>query len=64
MWFCGWTPRSRQSFQNVADTYVMSPVTGAKVPLAAVATLTPEWEPGRIVRRNGVRTLTVRAFPE
>jgi multidrug efflux pump subunit AcrB/outer membrane protein TolC len=56
-------PAERQSFQNVADTYVMSPVTGAKVPLAAVATLTSEWEPGRIVRRNGVRTLTVRAFP-
>jgi multidrug efflux pump subunit AcrB/outer membrane protein TolC len=56
-------PADRQSFQNVADTYVMSPVTGAKVPLAAVATLTSEWQPGRIVRRNGVRTLTVRAFP-
>jgi multidrug efflux pump subunit AcrB/outer membrane protein TolC len=56
-------PANRQSFQNVADTYVMSPVTGAKVPLAAMATLTSEWEPGRIVRRNGVRTLTVRAFP-
>jgi outer membrane protein TolC len=56
-------PADRQSFQNVSDTYVMSPVTGAKVPLAAVATLTSEWQPGRIVRRNGVRTLTVRAFP-
>jgi multidrug efflux pump subunit AcrB/outer membrane protein TolC len=56
-------PADRQSFQNVSDTYVMSPVTGAKVPLAAVATLTSEWEPGRIVHRNGVRTLTVRAFP-
>ena len=56
-------PAERQSFQNVADTYVMSPVTGARVPLSAVASLTPEWEPGRIVRRNGVRTLTVRAFP-
>jgi outer membrane protein TolC/preprotein translocase subunit SecF len=53
----------RQSFQNVADTYVTSPVTGAKVPLSAVASLTPDWQPGRIVRRNGVRTLTVRAFP-
>jgi outer membrane protein TolC len=31
--------------------------------LDAVATLSPEWQPGRIVRRNGVRTLTVRAFP-
>ena len=56
-------PAERQSFQNVSDTYVMSPVTGAKVPLAAVASLTSEWQPGRIVRRNGVRTLTVRAFP-
>jgi multidrug efflux pump subunit AcrB len=28
-----------------------------------VASLTSEWQPGRIVRRNGVRTLTVRAFP-
>jgi multidrug efflux pump subunit AcrB len=56
-------PADRQSFQNVSDTYVMSPVTGAKIPLAAVASLTSEWQPGRIVRRNGVRTLTVRAFP-
>jgi len=52
----------RQNFTNVSDTYVMSPVTGARVPVGAVATLTPEWQPGRIVRRNGVRTLTVRAF--
>ena len=56
-------PAERQSFQDVADTYVMSPVTGAKVPLSAVASLSPDWQPGRIVRRNGVRTLTVRAFP-
>jgi multidrug efflux pump subunit AcrB/outer membrane protein TolC len=57
-------PADRQNFQNLSDTYVMSPVTGGKVPLAAVATLTSQWEPGRIVRRNGVRTLTVRAFPD
>jgi multidrug efflux pump subunit AcrB/outer membrane protein TolC len=53
----------RQSTQDVADTYVMSPVSGVRVPVSAVATLTPGWQPGRIVRRNGVRTLTVRAFP-
>jgi multidrug efflux pump subunit AcrB len=57
-------PQERQNFDNVAGTYVMSPGTGAKVPLEAVATLTPQWQPGRIVRRNGVRTLTVRAFPD
>ena len=56
-------PQDRQSFKDVSDTYVMSPVTGAKVPLQAVASLTSEWQPGRIVRRDGVRTLTVRAFP-
>jgi len=54
----------RQTFQNVEDTYVTSPITGARVPLSAVAALTPDWQPGRIVRRNGVRTLTVRAFPQ
>jgi multidrug efflux pump subunit AcrB/outer membrane protein TolC len=57
-------PKDRQSFANVADTYITSPVTGARVPLSAVATLKPDWQPGRIVRRNGVRTLTVRAFPD
>jgi multidrug efflux pump subunit AcrB/outer membrane protein TolC len=57
-------PQKRQTFENLADTYVMSPVTGAKIPLEAVATLTPEWQPGRIVRRNGVRTISVRAFPD
>lgn len=53
----------RQTFQNIADAYVQSPVTGAQVPVNAVASLSPEWHPGRIVRRNGVRTLTVGAFP-
>jgi multidrug efflux pump subunit AcrB/outer membrane protein TolC len=54
----------RQTFKNVSDTYLLSPVTGARVPVSAVAKLSPEWQPGRIVRRNGVRTLTVRAFPD
>jgi multidrug efflux pump subunit AcrB/outer membrane protein TolC len=54
---------NRQSFKDVADTYVTSPATGARVPVGSVASLTPDWQPGRIVRRNGVRTLSVRAFP-
>ena len=57
-------PENRQSFENVGDTYVMSPVTGARVPVSSVAALVPDWQPGRIVRRNGVRTLSVRAFPD
>jgi multidrug efflux pump subunit AcrB/outer membrane protein TolC len=56
-------PADRKSFEDLSSAYIMSPVTGAKVPLSAVASLEPQWQPGRIVRRNGVRTLTVRAFP-
>jgi outer membrane protein TolC len=32
------------------------------VPLRAIAEVKPEWQTSRIVRRNGVRTLTVRSF--
>ena len=53
---------SRSTFGNVRDTYLNSLVTKARVPLRAVSTLEPEWQPSRIVRRNGVRTLTVRSF--
>ncbi len=53
---------SRSSFGKVRDTYVYSPVTGASVPLRAVSSLKAQWQSSRIVRRNGVRTLTVQAF--
>ena len=53
---------SRQSFDDVRNVYLTSPVTGAKVPLRQIAALTPAWETGRIVRRNGARTITVRSF--
>jgi multidrug efflux pump subunit AcrB/outer membrane protein TolC len=55
-------PALRHDFENVSGTYVMSPVTGARVPLDSIADVAPVWDPGRIVRRNGVRTLTVRAW--
>jgi multidrug efflux pump subunit AcrB/outer membrane protein TolC len=55
-------PALRQNFRDVSSTYVISPVTGARVPLDSIATVSPVWDPGRIVRRNGVRTLTVRAW--
>ncbi len=56
------TPAARSSFGNLSDTYVSSQVTKARVPLRAISTLKPEWQSSRIVRRNGVRTLTVRSF--
>jgi multidrug efflux pump subunit AcrB/outer membrane protein TolC len=57
-------PARRQNFQDVANTYVISPVTGVRVPLDSIASVSAVWDPGRIVRRNGVRTLTVRSWSE
>ncbi len=53
---------SRSSFSNVRDAYVTSQLTKASVPLRSISTLEPEWQSSRIVRRNGVRVLTVRSF--
>ena len=49
----------RRTFENVEDMYVLSSLTGARVPLRSVASFAPQWQPGRILHRNGVRTLTV-----
>jgi multidrug efflux pump subunit AcrB/outer membrane protein TolC len=57
-------PARRQTFNDVSNTYVISPVTGARVPLDSIAAVSPVWDPGRIVRRNGVRTLTVRSWAQ
>jgi multidrug efflux pump subunit AcrB len=54
----------RDSFEDVRNAYVPSMITHASVPLRSIAELTPQWQTSRIVRRNGVRTLTVRAFPQ
>jgi multidrug efflux pump subunit AcrB/outer membrane protein TolC len=53
---------SRSNFSDIGNTYLNSELTRARVPLRAVAQLAPEWQTSRIVRRNGVRTLTIRAF--
>lgn len=51
--------KSRRSFSDLENMYLESPVTGASVPLRQIASLTPEWQTGKIMHRNGVRTLTV-----
>ena len=51
----------RQNLQSIEDMYILSPVTGTSVPLRQVADVTPQWQPGRIMHRNGVRCLTVRS---
>ena len=52
----------RSSFDDVRDAYMESQLTHARVPLRAIADVKPQWQTSRIVRRNGVRTLTVRSF--
>jgi len=51
----------RRSTNNLLDMYVSSPATGANVQLRQIAEINTEWHTGRIVHRNGVRTLTVRS---
>jgi multidrug efflux pump subunit AcrB/outer membrane protein TolC len=51
----------RESTQDLENFYLESPVTGAKVPLRQIAEIKPEWQPGRIMHRNGIRCLTVRS---
>jgi multidrug efflux pump subunit AcrB/outer membrane protein TolC len=57
-------PASRSNFADIGNTYLNSDLTRARVPLRAIATLAPEWQTSRIVRRNGVRTMTIRAYPK
>ena len=55
-------PDQRRGFNDVRNDYLTSTLTGQRVPLRSVAELKPAWQITRIVRRNGVRTLTVGAF--
>ena len=49
-----------QSVSSLRELSIISPVTGKTVPLRQVAEVTPSWEQEQIVRRNGMRCLTVR----
>jgi len=56
--------QNRRNFDDLQNMYLTSPVTGAAVPLRQIATLAPEWHTGRILHRNGLRTLTVQCEPQ
>ncbi|OPY84822.1 MAG: Cobalt-zinc-cadmium resistance protein CzcA [Smithella sp. PtaU1.Bin162] len=55
--------QSRRNFDDLQNMYLTSPATGAAVPLRQIALLEPEWHNGRIIHRNGLRTLTVQCEP-
>ncbi|MCB0536237.1 MAG: efflux RND transporter permease subunit [Lewinellaceae bacterium] len=52
----------KNGFDDIANQNVTSPLTGATVPVRQLATsITNDWSEGQIIRRNGTRTITVRA---
>lgn len=51
--------KQRKDYQDIGNIYLESPATGESVPLRQIAELVPEWQPGRIMHRNGVRCLTI-----
>lgn len=54
----------RASAEDIRDEKIALAAGIANIPLRQIATVTPEWEYGQIVRRNGIRTITVRAEVE
>ncbi len=52
---------AKDEIDDLRDQYVTSPLTMESLPLRSIAELKPEWTEGNIVRRNGVRTMTVYA---
>ena len=49
----------RKNNDDLENLMLQSPVTGAYVPLSQIADLKPEWQPGLIIHRNGIRTMTI-----
>ncbi|AFK03868.1 acriflavin resistance protein [Emticicia oligotrophica DSM 17448] len=52
---------NRQSTDDLQKVYLKSPITGVNVPLRQIVDLIPQWQTGKIIHRNGVRTLTVQS---
>ncbi len=50
----------KTSPDDILNQHVTSPFLAAAVPVRQIAGLQPGWSEGEIVRRNGVRTITVR----
>jgi multidrug efflux pump subunit AcrB len=51
----------RRSTTDLQNIYLTSPATGAELPLRQIASLVPQWQSGKIMHRNGIRTLTVQS---
>lgn len=54
-------PNDRNDFADIQNQLVSSPFLINPIPLRQVASLSTDWSEGEIIRRNGIRTITVRA---
>jgi multidrug efflux pump subunit AcrB len=54
------TKASRTSTSNLMELNIPSQQTNSSVPLRQVASIVSDWHDGEVVRRNSIRTLTVR----
>lgn len=48
----------RKNFNDIRNTYIISPVTKKSIPVRQIASLVPTWQTGLITHRNGIPTLT------
>jgi multidrug efflux pump subunit AcrB len=53
--------KTKSSPSDVMNQYITSPFMSSSVPVRQLATIQPGWTEGQIVRRNGIRTITVLA---
>ena len=51
---------SANQLKTIEDQYITSPLNFSAIPLRSMATFTPGWSEGTIVRRNGVPTLMIQ----
>jgi len=55
------SPDARKNYSDLENVYLSSPITNAQVPLRQIAVLSPQWQSGKIMHRNGVKTLTIQS---
>jgi multidrug efflux pump subunit AcrB len=53
--------KTQQTLDKIGDEYISTAIPGVSVQLRQIADISPSWEQGQIVRRNGVRTISVIA---
>jgi multidrug efflux pump subunit AcrB len=53
--------KALQTLDKIGDEYISTAIPGISVQLQQIANIKPSWSQGQIVRRNGVRTVSIIA---